>query len=58
MIAKGTKIKLIHMHSESQMPYGLLGIINFIDDANHIHVSWQNGSSLALIPEVDKFEVI
>ncbi len=58
MIAKGTKIKLINMHFEPQMPYGLLGTVEFIDDANQIHVKWENGSSLALVPEVDQFEII
>ena len=58
MIVEGTKIKLIYMHGEPQMQYGLIGTVEFIDDANQIHVRWENGSSLALIPEVDKFELL
>ena len=58
MIAEGTKIKLIYMHGEPQMPCGLIGSVRFIDSANQIHVTWQNGSSLALIPEIDKFEIL
>lgn len=58
MIAKGTKVKLISMHNEPQMPFGLIGEVEFIDDANQIHVAWENGSSLALITEIDKFEVL
>lgn len=58
MIAKGTKIKLIYMHNEPQMPSGLIGNVEFIDDAKQIHINWENGSSLALIPEVDKFEIL
>ena len=46
------------MEGESQMPKGLEGIIDYVDDAPQIHVTWENGSSLALIPEVDKFEII
>lgn len=46
------------MESEPQMPKGLEGIIDYVDDAPQIHVNWENGSSLALIPEVDKFEII
>lgn len=58
MIAKGTKIKLIYMYKEPQMLSGLTGTVEFIDDAKQIHVKWENGSSLALIPEVDKFEIL
>ena len=58
MIAKGSKIKLICMKNEPQMPSGLIGIVDFIDDAKQIHVLWENGSSLALIPEIDKFEIL
>ena len=58
MIAKGTKIKLIYMNNESQMPSGLIGTVEFIDDAKQIHVRWENGSSLSLIPEVDQFEIL
>jgi len=58
MIAKGTKIKLIYMYNEPQMPKGLIGIVDYIDDMNQIHVIWENNSSLALIPEVDQFEIL
>lgn len=58
MIVKGSKIKLIYMKNEPQMPSGLIGTVEFIDDAKQIHVKWENGSSLALIPEVDKFEIL
>jgi hypothetical protein len=46
------------MNNESQMPSGLIGTVEFIDDANQIHVRWENGSSLSLIPEVDQFEIL
>lgn len=58
MIDKGTTIRLIYMHNEPQMASGLIGTVEFIDDAKQIHVKWENGSSLALIPEVDKFEIL
>lgn len=54
----GIKVRLIHMEGEPQMTEGLEGAIDYIDDAPQIHVNWENGSSLALIPEVDKFEII
>ena len=53
---KGTKIRLISMDGESQMPCGLKGEVEYVDDIGQIHVLWENGSSLALNPEVDSFE--
>ena len=55
---KGTKIKLIEMNDVQAPPIGTTGIIDFVDDIGQIHISWNNGSSLALIPDVDKFEII
>ena len=54
----GTTLELVEMQGEKQMPKGLRGVVTHIDDVAQIHVRWQNGSSLAIIPEVDKFVVI
>ena len=35
-----------------------IGEVTHIDDLGSIHMKWQNGSSLALIPEVDSFKVV
>ena len=55
----GTKIQLISMRDEKYpiLP-GTIGEVTHIDDIGNIHVRWQNGSSLALIPEVDSFKVV
>lgn len=53
-----TKIKLISMYGEPQMRCGLLGVVKSIDDIGQIHVSWENGSSLALNCEKDEFVII
>ncbi len=37
---------------------GNIGIISHVDDLGQIHVLWENGSSLALVPGVDAFEII
>ena len=34
------------------------GTISVVDDIGSIHVKWDNGGSLAIIPEVDGFEII
>lgn len=54
----GMKIRLISMKGEPQMPEGLIGIVQFIDDAGQIHCKWENGSSLALVPEEDLFAIV
>jgi hypothetical protein len=55
----GKRVRLILM----QDPYttlkpGDLGIVTSIDGFGSIHVQWDNGSTLALIPGVDKWELI
>ena len=52
---EGTKVVLLNMEGESQMPRGLKGEVDHVDDAGQIHVRWENGSSLALDFEVDTF---
>lgn len=54
----GTQIVLEEMSGESQMPYGLKGTVNFVDDMGQIHMNWENGSSLALNVEEDSFEKV
>lgn len=57
MYPQGTKVKLVHMEGEPNMPSGLIGTVQHVDDAGQIHVSWENGSSLALVEE-DEFVVV
>lgn len=58
MYPEGTQIVLTEMAGESQMPYGLKGTVKFVDDAGQIHMSWENGSSLALNIHEDTFEKV
>ena len=52
----GTKIKCIHMNDDCHpVPDGALGTVQFVDDAGTIHVGWDNGSSLGLVPDEDQF---
>ena len=52
---KGTRLKLISMEDPQGVPEGTVGEVELIDDIGQIHMKWENGSGLALIPEVDKF---
>lgn len=52
---KGTRLKLIAMEDPQGVPEGTVGEVELVDDIGQIHMKWENGSGLALIPEVDKF---
>ena len=52
---KGKKIRLISMDDVQAPPPGTVGEVVCVDDAGQIHVKWQTGSSLAVIPGVDSF---
>lgn len=56
----GMKLKLLkEMYDEKySVPVGEIGIIDFVDDIGTIHINWECGSSLGLIPNVDKFEEV
>lgn len=51
----GMKVRIIHLDGEDNRYDGKEGIIEHIDGIGQLHGSW---GSLAIIPEVDKFEVI
>ena len=54
----GTKVRCIHMEDAHPVPSNTCGIVVHIDDFAQIHVNWDNGSTLALIPGVDRFEKV
>lgn len=55
---KGTQIELEEMRGEDRMQSGLKGVVQGVDDIGQIHVSWENGSCLALNTEEDTFHVM
>ena len=56
---KGTKLQMITMRNEKYpIPPGTVGEVTHIDDMGSIHMKWENGSFLAIIPEVDSFKVL
>lgn len=54
----GTIVKLITMNDVQSPPVGTIGEVTLIDDMGSVHVNWQNGSTLALIPDVDSWEIL
>ncbi len=55
---KGTKIELIKMYDINAVPPKTKGVVEFVDDIGQIHIKWDNGSTLALNVEIDKFKII
>lgn len=57
-IPVGRIIRCISMIDPHPIPTGTIGIVEHIDDDGQIHMNWENGSSLALVPNEDVFEII
>ena len=52
----GTRILLEEMVDQfAPVCSGMRGTVVHVDDAGQIHMKWDNGRSLALIPEIDSF---
>ena len=51
----GTKIKLIKQYDLQAVHTGSIGSVEFADDVGNIHMNWENGRTLALIPNLDEF---
>ena len=52
----GTRILLNHMDDpRDPVRAGMRGTVRFVDDQSQIHIQWDNGRGLALIPGVDSF---
>ena len=54
----GCKVELHFMDDPQAPPSGTKGEVMFVDDIGQIHVKWETGSSLALIPSVDSFSKV
>lgn len=56
---EGTRIRLNQMND----PYhpvepGTMGTVKCVDDAGTVHIVWDNGRALGLIPGEDSFSVV
>ena len=55
---KGLRIELIQMNDPNSPPVGTRGTIITVDDVGDIVVAWDNGSSLNVVPGVDRVRII
>ena len=52
----GTRIELIQMNDPfSPVEAGTRGTVHHVDDAGQLHMQWDNGRTLAIVPQVDSF---
>jgi hypothetical protein len=54
----GTRIRLHHMADAQAVPEGTEGTVVAVDSIGQIHMNWDNGRTLALIPGEDTFSAI
>ena len=55
----GTRLQADHMDDPYKpIPPGTQGTVDFVDDAGQIHMLWEGGRTLALIPGIDRFHKI
>lgn len=56
---QGTRIECLYMaDAYHAVPKGTLGTVEHVDDVGTIHVSWDNGQGLGLIPNEDGFKKV
>jgi hypothetical protein len=54
----GMRIRMISMDDQYAVDEGMEGTIMKVDDLGTLHVKWDDGSSLGVIPEIDKYELL
>lgn len=55
VLIPGDRVRLIRMDDPQAPEPGTEGTVRLVDGIGDIHVAWDNGSSLALIPGEDQF---
>ena len=58
-VKAGDKVRCTRMMDDPRpVPPGFIGTVKNIDDIGTIHVVWQDGRFLGLVPGIDQFEII
>ncbi len=55
---EGTRIRLNYMKDSQAVPSGTEGSVVMVDSIGQIHMKWDNGRTLAIVPGEDSFSVI
>jgi len=51
------RVRLVYMNDPEAVPSGTEGTVTHVDDIGQLHVNWDNGRTLAIIPETDRFQL-
>lgn len=54
----GMKIRLLEMDDRQAPPPGTEGTVTGVDDIGSVMVTWDTGSHLNLMPDIDRYEII
>ena len=55
----GKRIELISTSDPyTELKPGDLGTVDFVDDLGTIHINWDNGSQLGLVPGEDQYKIV
>ena len=55
----GTRIELVQMEDPyAPVESGMQGTVKIVDDAGTLHMKWDNGRTLGIVPGEDQFKVI
>lgn len=55
----GKRVRVVRCNDEwSELEPGTEGTVSNVDDAGTVHVNWDTGSRLGLIPGVDEYELV
>lgn len=55
----GTRIEMIHMEEQlSPVESGMKGTVQIVDDVGTLHMKWDNGRTIGIIPNKDQFKVV
>lgn len=55
----GKRVELVKMNDPyTALPPGIQGTVIMVDDLGTIHVKWDNGSTLGLIPGEDIYKIV
>ena len=58
-IAKvGMRIRMLSMEDEFPVDEGMEGTIYTIDDLGTLHVKWDDGRNIGIIPGIDEYQVL
>lgn len=56
---KGKRVKLLYTSDiHTRLKPDAEGVVKFVDSMGTVHVQWDDGSSLGLIPNEDMWEVL